>query len=155
MVSNVALFLPEPQVTDQLGIALGSVLHAGDIVLLSGDVGAGKTHLARALIASLLAAPEDIPSPTFTLVQTYETRAGPLWHADLYRLSDASEIEELGLSDAFETAICLIEWPDRLGEVPTQALNIHLQEKGGGRQATLSWASGAWAERLEEVSAHV
>ncbi|MEL7093499.1 MAG: tRNA (adenosine(37)-N6)-threonylcarbamoyltransferase complex ATPase subunit type 1 TsaE [Pseudomonadota bacterium] len=155
MVSNLALFLPAPEATDRFGAALGSVLRPGDVVLLSGDVGAGKTHLARALITSLLDAPEDIPSPTFTLVQTYDTRSGALWHADLYRLGDTSEIEELGLTEAFDTAICLIEWPDRLGDVPESALCIHLETHADGRQATLSWDHGPWADRLTEVSAHV
>lgn len=89
----------------------------GDVVLLEGAVGAGKTHLARALIHAVLLQDEDVPSPTFTLVQTYDTRNGTLWHSDLYRLSSTFEIEELGLIDAFADAICLIEWPDRLGEL--------------------------------------
>ncbi|MEL7165646.1 MAG: tRNA (adenosine(37)-N6)-threonylcarbamoyltransferase complex ATPase subunit type 1 TsaE [Pseudomonadota bacterium] len=154
MVSDLALFLPDPEATDRLGMALGATLRAGDVVLLSGDVGAGKTHLARALITSLLEMPEDIPSPTFTLVQTYDTRSGVLWHADLYRLADTSEIEELGLTEAFDTAMCLIEWPDRLGDVPAGALMVHLQQQADGRQATLSWDSGAWAERLDGINAH-
>jgi len=65
--------------------------------------------------------PEDVPSPTFTLVQIYDTSAGEIWHADLYRLSSPEEAEELGLRDAFETAICLIEWPDRLGSISPTA----------------------------------
>ncbi len=78
-------------------------------MLLDGPVGAGKTTLARAAILSILPEPEDVPSPTFTLVQTYDTTRGPLWHCDLYRLSSVLEIEELGLEEAFETAITLIE----------------------------------------------
>ncbi|HSF91018.1 MAG TPA: tRNA (adenosine(37)-N6)-threonylcarbamoyltransferase complex ATPase subunit type 1 TsaE [Paracoccaceae bacterium] len=91
---------------------------SGDCYLLDGPVGAGKTHFARSFIQHLQAKSgvvEDVPSPTFTLVQTYDTDAGEVWHADLYRLSGLDEITELGLEDAFETAITLVEWPDRLG----------------------------------------
>ena len=93
-------------------------LRAGDCLLLSGPVGAGKTHFARGIIQAMLAqggVVEDVPSPTFTLVQTYETSAGEVWHTDLYRLTHVDELTELGLEDAFETAITLVEWPDRLG----------------------------------------
>ncbi len=109
--------------TGALAVRLGAVLHAGDVLLLSGGIGAGKTHFARSLIQSLQDLPEDVPSPTFTLVQEYDTTAGALWHADLYRLSDPLEAVELGLEDAFTDAICLIEWPDRLGSLaPPQAI---------------------------------
>lgn len=101
---------------------------AGDVVLLSGPVGAGKSHFARSLIQSLLADHgqfEDIPSPTFTLVQTYLAGSLEVWHSDLYRLSLLDEVLELGLLDAFNTALCLVEWPDRLGnEAPDNALDL-------------------------------
>ena len=107
------LTLHDADQTARLAVTLGRALTAGDVVLLTGDVGAGKTHFARALIQSLLAVPEDVPSPTFTLVQTYDAPAAAIWHADLYRLTSVYEIEELGLTDAFSDAICLVEWPDR------------------------------------------
>ncbi|KAA2315466.1 tRNA (adenosine(37)-N6)-threonylcarbamoyltransferase complex ATPase subunit type 1 TsaE [Pseudooceanicola sediminis] len=119
------LTLVSPDATCGFAQRLGSGLSTGDVLLLSGGIGAGKTHFARCLIQSLLTLPEDVPSPTFTLVQEYDTRKGPLWHADLYRLTDPLEAIELGLEDAFEQAICLIEWPDRLGDLaPMAALRI-------------------------------
>ena len=114
--------------TSHFAAALSARLSAGDTVLLEGGIGAGKTHLARALILSRLSVHEDVPSPTFTLVQTYEADNGlEIWNADLYRLTDPSELEELGLTEAFEEAICLIEWPDRLGSLrPATSLTLRL-----------------------------
>ncbi|SDD45827.1 hypothetical protein SAMN05421538_101650 [Paracoccus isoporae] len=105
--------------------ALATELRGGDTVLLEGPVGAGKSHFARAFIRAVLRNPaEEVPSPTFTLVQSYDGDP-PVWHADLYRLSDPAEVEELGLLDAMEEAITLIEWPDRMGDV-TGALRLRL-----------------------------
>lgn len=118
-----------PEDTAALAVRLGSMLKAGDCVLLSGGIGAGKSHFARALILSRLSVPEDMPSPTFTLVQTYDTPEAEIWHADLYRLTDPDQIVELGLLDAFQTAITLIEWPDRLAELtPTSALSLDIKD---------------------------
>ena len=94
----LTLTLRSADATARLAERLGALLHPGDCLLLDGPIGAGKTHFARALIQSLMDVPEDVPSPTFTLVQTYDTGAGELWHADLYRLSSPDEIEELGLT---------------------------------------------------------
>lgn len=148
--------LTSPDATARLAIALGDGLRAGDILCLSGDLGAGKTHFARALIQHLQAADgrsEDVPSPTFTLVQTYEAAGQEIWHADLYRLSDPQEVDELGLTDAFDTAICLVEWPDRLGdEMPARALWLTLRMVPGqddARHLTLSSARpDLWIDRL-------
>jgi len=98
-----------------LAADLGALLVPGDVVALHGDLGTGKTTFARALIQSLLDRAEEVPSPTFTLVQTYDTSRGTIWHADLYRLTDPNEVVELGLTDAFSNDIALVEWPDRLG----------------------------------------
>ena len=133
---------------------LGAVLCAGDTILLHGNVGAGKTHFARALIKSLLAAPEDVPSPTFTLVQVYDAVSGvEIWHADLYRLTDPSETEELGLTDAMEEAICLIEWPDRLATLkPDDALDITLTptDVESERTLTAAWSHPRWDAKLTD-----
>ena len=148
------IHLPSPEATHALARQMAARLAPGDVLLLSGDVGAGKTHFARGLITALLAAPEDIPSPTFTLVQTYDIPKGEIWHADLYRLTDVSEIEELGLTDAFTTAICLVEWPDRLGPVtPDDALAIALApgETDDARQMTLTWSAPRWDAFMKET----
>lgn len=152
--STVRINLTSPQKTADFAVRLGAVLHAGDTLLLDGSIGAGKTHFARSLIQSQLTIPEDVPSPTFTLVQTYETDQGEIWHADLYRLSVPHDVMELGLVDAFETAICLIEWPDRLGDLtPDHALTLRLTE-GEGEEARLlemSWTVPSWGVRLQEL----
>ena len=123
--------------TTRLGRALAGRLRAGDTVLLEGPIGAGKSHTARALIRARLGAEEDVPSPTFTLVQTYQGDPD-IWHADLYRLTHPDEVVELGLEDAFASAICLVEWPDRLGSLlPTNPLRLKLETWGDGRRATL------------------
>ena len=141
--------------TARFAATLGCVLRKGDTVLLDGDIGAGKTFIARALIHSLQDRPEDVPSPTFTLVQTYDTRAGEIWHSDLYRIRSTEDLEELGLFDAFEAAICLIEWPDRLGaQTPQGALHIRLTadlSDDNRRNATLKWADDAWTRRLASI----
>lgn len=135
---------------------IAAALRPGDVVLLNGDVGAGKTHFARAAIQALLTEPEDVPSPTFTLVQVYDTEHGPLWHTDLYRISTDTELDELGLVEAFENAICLVEWPDRLGALtPADALDLHIKTQGAARTATLTWTDPRWVKRLDRVTAHV
>lgn len=134
----VTAFLPSEEDTAALGRWLASRLAAADCVLLEGPIGAGKSHLARALIRARLGYMEDIPSPTFTLVQTYQADV-EIWHADLYRLSHPDEAAELGLDDAFSHAICLIEWPDRLGRlIPSNAIRITLSICGEGRNVTLT-----------------
>ncbi len=107
--------LRDEAATADLAARLAPILEIGDCLLLEGPIGAGKTAFARALIRARLGRMEDVPSPTFTLVQTYNDPMGDIWHCDLYRLTHPDEAWELGLSDAFENAICLIEWPDRLG----------------------------------------
>jgi tRNA threonylcarbamoyladenosine biosynthesis protein TsaE len=138
-MTDISLFLPNDAATTRLGAGLARLLRPGDTLLLYGPIGAGKTHLARALIQSRLGRLEEVPSPSFTLVQTYAADGVDIWHADLYRLSHPDEVLELGLDDAFETAICLIEWPDRLGKsAPKNALHITLSSEHDGRRAVLS-----------------
>ncbi len=97
-------------------------------LLLEGPVGAGKSHVARAAIRALAGAATEVPSPSFTLVQVYDTPEGEIWHADLYRLTDPAEVEELGLVGAMGQAIVLVEWPDRLaGLRPPDAVTLRLE----------------------------
>lgn len=148
---SLSLLLPDQDATARLALVLADCLHPGDVVLLDGQIGAGKTHLARALIRARLGRMEDVPSPTFTLVQTYEAEDSDLWHADLYRLTHPDEVTELGLEAAFETAICLIEWPDRLGDLrPADALLVELHPDGEGRAARLSGGRGDLLARIAE-----
>ncbi|MCC5954827.1 MAG: tRNA (adenosine(37)-N6)-threonylcarbamoyltransferase complex ATPase subunit type 1 TsaE [Natronohydrobacter sp.] len=125
---HLTVDLLAPEQTAELAVQLGASLVPGDTVLLDGPVGAGKSLFCRALIQSRLAAlgrTEDVPSPSFTLVQTYDLGGAEIWHADLYRLSDPQEIVELGLEEAFDTAICLVEWAGRLGDMaPPDALHV-------------------------------
>ena len=138
-VSSLSFPLPSDEDTARLGVWLASRLAAGDCLALSGPIGAGKSHLARALIRAHLGNPaEDVPSPTFTLVQTY---AGDpdIWHADLYRLTHPDEVLELGLDEAFATAITLVEWPERMGAaLPADAIRLTLVPVGDARRAEVA-----------------
>jgi len=149
----VSLTLNSPDDTTALAARLAAVLAGGDTVLLNGAIGTGKTHFARSLIQSLMVVPEDVPSPTFTLVQAYDTPTAEIWHCDLYRLTAVEEVEELGLTEAFDTALCLVEWPDKLGPlIPESALTITLKtdpDKLDTRHMTLSWSDPKWAPKLE------
>lgn len=147
--SSAHCVVTSPEKTCQLAQRIGAMLSPGDIICLVGGIGAGKTHFARCVIQSLLTVPEDVPSPTFTLVQEYDTDRGPLWHADLYRLTGPDEVVELGLAEAFDTAICLVEWPDRLGDLlPETALTLRFSDgpEDDSRQIDLSWTVPRWAD---------
>lgn len=131
-------------------------LSAGDCLFLEGIIGAGKSHFARSLIQSLLPQPEDIPSPTFTLVQTYDGPSCEIWHSDLYRLSSLDEVFELGLVEAFDSAITLVEWPEKLEDVtPNHALRLKIalhDTAEDARAITFEWSDTKWSPLLEEIS---
>jgi tRNA threonylcarbamoyladenosine biosynthesis protein TsaE len=130
--------LPDEATTEQLGATLAGRLRIGDVVGLTGELGAGKTTLARAI---LRAAADDrrliVPSPTFTLVEVYDTPRGPYWHFDLYRLEKPEQIYELGWEEALADGISLIEWPERLGPLLPKHLSVTLEVDGDGRRALL------------------
>ena len=142
-----------PLETEELASALKENLQNGDIILLKGEIGAGKSLFARSLIQSTMDQVEEVPSPTFTIVQTYETKLGSIWHADLYRLTDQSEIFELGLIDAFVNEIVIVEWPERLGHLePQDALTVEIIIlENDKREVIFSTNSSMWKARLEKT----
>lgn len=144
--------LRNEKATRALGAALALVLRCGDVVRLEGDLGAGKSTLARGLIAAF-AGVENAPSPTFTFVETYEGKDVPqdfpLWHFDLYRLERPEDVWELGLEDALDEAVVLIEWPGRIdGLLPDGALTLRLAVAGAARIAFFE-GDEKWKARLE------
>jgi tRNA threonylcarbamoyladenosine biosynthesis protein TsaE len=146
--------LADDAATRAFGARLSAILKAGDMVCLSGELGAGKTTLARGLIMALTGTGE-VPSPTYTLVQTYAGPEFEIWHFDLYRLKSSDEIWELGVEDAFYDGVCLIEWPSRLGALkPEGTLDIDIKfdgaEEMAGRKATLTFPP-YWEERLHDL----
>ncbi len=122
--------LPDEAATAALARRLAPWLKTGDVVALRGDLGAGKTSFARALIRALSgpdSAEREVPSPTFTLVQTYETPAGPIHHFDLYRIQTPDELTEIGWDEALGLGIVLVEWPERAGNLlPAARLDLTL-----------------------------
>lgn len=139
------LSLADETATEALGARIGPELRVGDAVLLSGPLGAGKTALARAILRAL-GVSGHVPSPTFTLVQSYETPALALRHFDLYRIENEADLRELGLDDALDDGAILVEWPERAAaHFPADALSIELTPAGeAARMAHLS-GSARWA----------
>lgn len=151
MVSQTIL-LPLEQDTVRFAARVSEILMPGDTILLSGDIGAGKSAFSRAVVRTKAGAEIEVPSPTFTLVQTYDVAGIEIWHCDLYRLTHPDEAFELGLDEAFETAICLIEWPDRLGDLaPQNALKLHFDALENGHSVTLS-PNADWTARLGNLN---
>lgn len=142
--------LPDEAATEALARELAGSAGPGAVYALSGDLGAGKSVFARAFIRAYCGTDGDIPSPTFTLVQSYDGGAHPVHHFDLYRLEDPDECLELGIEDAFADGVSLIEWPDRLGPwLPADRLEIRLRPGAdtGARRAQLI-GHGYWQARL-------
>lgn len=144
------MILADEAATARLGVAVAGQLRAGEAVCLSGPLGAGKSTLARALIRARTTPDEDVPSPTFTLVQFYEGDGMTLAHFDLYRLTSPDEAYEIGLDEALEDGAAIIEWPQRLeGRLPPHRLDIEIELDGAARRARLT-PHGAWEGRAIE-----
>jgi tRNA threonylcarbamoyladenosine biosynthesis protein TsaE len=141
---NVALNLASLGETGALATRIAAGLERGEAVALEGDLGAGKTALARSILRAL-GVSETVPSPTFTLVQQYETARFPVFHYDLYRIEDPSELAELALDDAMTEGVALIEWPERMRSLPESTLRIRLEIVGENvRRAEVS-GPARWA----------
>lgn len=134
-----SLPLPDEAATERLGAALAARLRPRDVVALVGGLGAGKTTLARAVLRAASGQPAlVVPSPTFTLVEVYDTPRGAFWHFDLYRLEQPEQVFELGWEEARTDGIALVEWAERLGPLmPHERLTVTLSIEGDGRCATL------------------
>ncbi|MFL5298261.1 MAG: tRNA (adenosine(37)-N6)-threonylcarbamoyltransferase complex ATPase subunit type 1 TsaE [Phenylobacterium sp.] len=145
------MILADEAATARLGAAIARRLEPGEAVCLSGPLGAGKSTLARALVRTLTTADEDVPSPTFTLVQFYEGPRLKVAHFDLYRLSNPEEAYEIGLDEALEDGAAVIEWPEGLaGRLPPDRLAVEIALDGDGRRAQLT-RHGAWEGRELEL----
>lgn len=147
-MSETPILLPDAAATHAFGVSLAGLVRAGDLITLSGPLGAGKTSLARGLLAAL-GLEGEAPSPSFAIVQPYdppEVRL-PVLHVDLYRIEDMGEMAELGLDEARATSLLLVEWPE-LGHVDrwADALTLHLAPHGDGRALTAG-VPAAWKDR--------
>jgi tRNA threonylcarbamoyladenosine biosynthesis protein TsaE len=141
------MILKDEVATARLGAAIAGALWTGEGVCLSGPLGAGKSTLARGLVRALTTPDEDVPSPTFTLVQFYEGPRLKVAHFDLYRLARPEEACEIGLDEALDEGAAVIEWPERLqGRLPADRLDIEIALEGAGRSARLT-SHGSWEGR--------
>ena len=156
-MSVIHLELPDLRVTQRFGGLLAADLRAGDVIALSGDLGVGKSALARSVIQAVDPSEDDVPSPTYTLVQQYALADGtPLWHLDLYRIEKPEDAMALGLDDAFIDAVCLIEWPDRLKKfLPQFNLSVHLRADDTAAHSSFRLADVTappkWVDRINDV----
>ena len=139
--------LEGPEATEALGLRLARELRAGDVVALFGELGAGKTTLARGILAGL-GHEGEVASPTFPIVIPYESLAIPAWHVDLYRIEDPAELDELALDEALEDGALIVEWPERLGgALWPHSLRLTLRREGEGARALTAEVPAAWEKR--------
>ncbi len=140
--------------TEALAVRLAQMSEPGDVIALKGNLGMGKSVFARAFVRALTSEQEEVPSPTFTLVQMYEADVGEVYHFDMYRLEQPDDCLELGVEEAFSDGVCLVEWPDNIGPyLPWDSLMIEIIHDESDEQAR--WmeinAAGKWETRLKEV----
>lgn len=143
----------DEEAMDRLGIRLAEALETGDVVTVSGALGAGKSHLCRALIRARLGDPAaEVPSPSYTLVNIYRTPdSTEIWHADLYRIADPEELREIGLDEAAERGIVLIEWPDRWSDQPARRLDLSIEVRSDEARLVRAAAHGGGWGRLRVI----
>lgn len=154
-IASIDIVLRDDAATRTLGARLSAALKFGDVLCLTGDLGAGKTTLSRGLIMALTDASE-VPSPTYTLLQTYSAQDFDIWHFDLYRLESPNDVWALGIEDALYDGVTLIEWPQRLEALrPDGTLDIDITFNGEGRIARLSSAAPRWQTLLPELQVDV
>lgn len=139
--------------TQRFAKSLAPLLRPKDIILLRGDLGLGKTTLTRAIINEIGLQAEEVPSPTFTLLQTYDTKCGPLYHFDFYRIRKPEEIYELGIEDAYAYGITLIEWGEKMGplEPVKRALIIDMSMHGEERTFAVYSSNPVWQDRIKAL----
>lgn len=139
--------LEGPEATEAFGLRLARELGPGDVVALFGELGAGKTTLARGILAGL-GHDGEVASPTFPIVIPYETLGFPVWHVDLYRIEDPAELAELALDEALEDGALIVEWPERMGEALwPNSLRLTLKRGGEGARALTAGVPAAWEAR--------
>ncbi len=150
---GVRIDLADEAASERLAAGLAMLAGTGDLIKLEGDLGAGKTTLARSFIRTMAGNPVlEVPSPTFTLVQTYELDGANVAHMDFYRLEDPAEIDELGIDEALDAGIVIVEWPSRASDLLTPGgLLVELSEKDGGRSAHLTSGNESWRARLDRL----
>lgn len=138
--------------TESIGSALGDILKPGDLLAVRGPLGAGKSALCRAVVRQMMREPgTEVPSPSYTLVNVYDAPNCEIWHADLYRLGDESELHEIGLEDAVAQSVVLVEWPERWPNPPSRRLEISITPSPGEDRTLRVDAIGAWCEVIERL----
>lgn len=146
-------FSPDEEATAHLAAQIASRAQSGDVFALYGTLGMGKSVFARAFIQALTGA-EEVPSPTFTLLQTYDAPEFEIYHYDLYRLKSPEEVFELNIEEAIYGGVCLIEWPEKMGGyLPRQVLKINIAPENNGRRLTLDCADNRRLFRFNDVKA--
>jgi len=149
MIKSLEFTVSSPEELMRLGTQIAPMLRAADVLFLIGDLGAGKTTLAKGILSALTGKTDEVTSPTYNLVHIWDGGAFEIWHADLYRLDGPAEVAQLGFDEAFERCLTLIEWPDRMGDLaPDDRLDIKIEKTLGGRKVTLRPMSQAWKDRL-------